>query len=105
MERLHDRPFQDFVAHETHRLIPGFDQDATGSLTISPKCMHTSDCCQIDVSARLRSAHAMFNDHFTVESITTFTVPRTSTNLATNLAAGEVLIVYVCIGQAVAHGL
>jgi hypothetical protein len=22
MERLHDRPFQDFVAHETHRLIP-----------------------------------------------------------------------------------
>jgi len=21
MERLHDRPFQDFVAHETHRLI------------------------------------------------------------------------------------
>jgi hypothetical protein len=23
MERLHDRPFQDFVAHETHRLIPG----------------------------------------------------------------------------------
>jgi hypothetical protein len=25
MERLHDRPFQDFVAHETHRLIPLFD--------------------------------------------------------------------------------
>ena len=22
MERLHDRPFQDFVAHETHRLSP-----------------------------------------------------------------------------------
>src|SRR6266576_2041426 len=22
MERPHDRPFQDFVAHETHRLIP-----------------------------------------------------------------------------------
>jgi hypothetical protein len=22
MERFHDRPFQDFVAHETHRLIP-----------------------------------------------------------------------------------
>jgi len=22
VERLHDRPFQDFVAHETHRLIP-----------------------------------------------------------------------------------
>jgi len=21
MERFHDRPFQDFVAHETHRLI------------------------------------------------------------------------------------
>jgi hypothetical protein len=50
MERLHDRPFQDFVAHETHRLIPGFDQDAADSLTISPKCMHTSDCRQIDVS-------------------------------------------------------
>jgi hypothetical protein len=24
MERLHDRPFQDFVAHETHRLIHMF---------------------------------------------------------------------------------
>src|SRR5262249_6118573 len=23
VERLHDRPFQDFVAHETHRLMPG----------------------------------------------------------------------------------
>jgi len=22
VERFHDRPFQDFVAHETHRLIP-----------------------------------------------------------------------------------
>jgi hypothetical protein len=22
MERFHDRPFQDFVAHETRRLIP-----------------------------------------------------------------------------------
>jgi hypothetical protein len=22
MERFHDRPFQDFVAHETHRLTP-----------------------------------------------------------------------------------
>jgi hypothetical protein len=49
MERLHDRPFQDFVAHETHRLIRGFDQDAADSLTILPKCMHTSECCQIDV--------------------------------------------------------
>jgi hypothetical protein len=29
MERFHDRPFQDFVAHETHRLIPG-------STTIKP---------------------------------------------------------------------
>jgi hypothetical protein len=28
MERLHDRPFQDFVAHETHRLIPRFANDA-----------------------------------------------------------------------------
>jgi hypothetical protein len=37
MERLYDRPFQDFVAHETHRLIPGFDQDAADSLVISPK--------------------------------------------------------------------
>lgn len=30
MERLHDRPFQDFVAHETHRLIPRFNNDAAG---------------------------------------------------------------------------
>jgi hypothetical protein len=29
MERFHDRPFQDFVAHETRRLIPGFDDDAS----------------------------------------------------------------------------
>ena len=30
MERLHDRPFQDFVAHETHRLIPGVRQRCSG---------------------------------------------------------------------------
>jgi hypothetical protein len=35
MERLHDRPFQDFVAHETHRLIFRFDNDAAESLLIS----------------------------------------------------------------------
>src|SRR5882724_7263483 len=50
------------------------------------------------------SAHAMFNGHFTVESITTSTVPRASTNLATNLAAAEVCCVHVGIGQPVAHG-
>jgi len=38
MERLHDRPFQDFVAHETHRLISRFDNDAAESLMISPDC-------------------------------------------------------------------
>jgi hypothetical protein len=35
MERLHDRPFQDFVAHETHRLIFRFDNDAPELLLIS----------------------------------------------------------------------
>src|SRR5215475_7961585 len=30
MERLHDRPFQDFVAHETHRLIPPVRQRRSG---------------------------------------------------------------------------
>ena len=36
MERLHDRPFQDFVAHETHRLIPPrFDNDAAESPMIA----------------------------------------------------------------------
>jgi hypothetical protein len=30
MERLHDRPFQDFVAHETHRLIPRFEKGCSG---------------------------------------------------------------------------
>ena len=99
MERLHDRPFQDFVAHETHRLIPQFKDDAPKSVMIS------SDRIGLLESARLQSAHAMFSGHFAVESITTFTVPRASTNLAADLAAGEVLIVHVCIGQTVAHGL
>jgi hypothetical protein len=36
MERLHDRPFQDFVAHETHRLMPRFDNDAAESPMIPP---------------------------------------------------------------------
>jgi hypothetical protein len=29
--------FQDFVAHETHRLIPRFDKDAAESLMILPE--------------------------------------------------------------------
>jgi hypothetical protein len=37
MERIHDRPFKDFVAHETHRLIPRFDNGAAASLMISPE--------------------------------------------------------------------
>ena len=85
MERLHDRPFQDFVAHETHRLIPQFEDDAAKSVMISSE---SNQVCS--ESARLQSAHAMFNDHFAVESITSFTVPRASTNLAADLAAGEV---------------
>jgi hypothetical protein len=32
MERFHDRPFQDFVAHETHRLIPRFNNNLPKSL-------------------------------------------------------------------------
>jgi hypothetical protein len=38
MERLHDRPFQDFVAHETHRLMPRLDNDAAESPMIPPGC-------------------------------------------------------------------
>ena len=97
MERLHDRPFQDFVAHETHRLILQFKADAPKSMVIS------SDRCGLLESARLQSAHAMFNGQFTLESITS-TVPGTSTNLPPNFAAAEVCCVHVGIGQTVAHG-
>src|SRR6266542_6593346 len=59
MERLHDRPFQDFVAHETHRLIPRFDNDAAESLMISPECL-------LDVSlpqdGRSRCGHCVFHE-------------------------------------------
>ena len=47
MERSHDRPFQDFVAHETHRLMPGSTIMGQNRLTISPVCLF--------MSARLKS--------------------------------------------------
>jgi hypothetical protein len=37
MERFYDRPFQDFVAHETHRLIPRLDDHGAASLAILPR--------------------------------------------------------------------
>ena len=34
MERFHDRPFQDFVAHETHRLILNLARATTNAASI-----------------------------------------------------------------------
>jgi hypothetical protein len=59
VERVHDRPFQDFVAHETHRLIPSFEHDAAESLMIAPECL-------LDVSpsqdGRFRCGHCVFDE-------------------------------------------
>lgn len=59
VERVHDRPFQDFVAHETHRLILQFDNDAAESQMIAPECL-------LDVSlsqdGRSRSWHRVFHE-------------------------------------------
>src|SRR5262245_20519680 len=68
--------------------------------------MHTSDCCQIDmvclsrlgVNQRTRCLRSLHSG-----SITSFTVPRASTDLAAKLAAAEVCCVHVGIGQTVTH--
>jgi hypothetical protein len=46
MERFHDRPFQDFVAHETHRLIPPFERNRRMNLPvhIARGCFVTQGC-------------------------------------------------------------
>jgi hypothetical protein len=59
MERLHDRPFQDFVAHETHRLIPRFDNDAAESLTIAPERLLGVSLAQ---DGRSRCGHRVFHE-------------------------------------------
>ena len=51
MERLHDRPFQDFVAHETHRLIPRFVKAAVDPRDELIGMNATSDGCQIEVTS------------------------------------------------------
>jgi hypothetical protein len=59
MERLHDRPFQDFVAHETHRLIPRFDNDAAESLMISPERLF---CVTLPQDGRSRWGRRVFHE-------------------------------------------
>jgi hypothetical protein len=54
MERLHDRPFQDFVAHETHRLIPVLSSAADPLQPIAKLrgCYFPNDFFRISVRAQ-----------------------------------------------------
>ena len=59
MERLYDRPFQDFVAHETHPLIPRVREGCSGLADDLTGCLLGVSLPQDD---RSRCGHRVFHE-------------------------------------------